>query len=147
MRTCESCDPPCSYKEENKSGVCPFRGDAATSQEEAHTFPIGDACCPMFELFDVFCNGIWYWDDPVLVPGNFHLGEDFFGDFSDIKVSGNFVIDGQVSTMSINVGGDLIVNGILDTDYENISVGGNLIIKGEIKYHGDIIVKGDIFLP
>lgn len=86
-------------------------------------------------------------DDPVLVPGNFHLGEDFFGDFSKIEVSGDFVIDGEVSTLSVTVGGDLIVNGILDTDYENISVGGDLIIKGEIKYHGDIIVKGDIFLP
>lgn len=147
MKYCKDCESPCSYKEENTTGICPFKGDPVRDDQD-HIYPTKDACCPMFKNYSIFSGTVWCCDDPITIPGNLYFGEDFFGDISTVKVSGDFIIDGEVNTMSLEIGGNLIVNGILDTNYEDITVFGDLIVTGTIRTNKSqkIFVQGEIVI-
>ena len=102
---CINCDPPCSYKEENPSGVCPFNNKDSSGTEKNV-----EGCCPMFERGN-FIIRRYYFEDELYVFGKCVIGKDALVDCHHIIVHGDLIVERgtEIFCLSLEVFGNLII--------------------------------------
>ena len=124
---CTTCNPPCSYKEENPSSICPFQPDrlvfATTNAgleaiknlggKVPSTLYIGKECIgslPALEVDgDLYVEGDLETNYPIYVKGNLFV-TNFFKCNSKLHVEGDTYVFDHLETREFKKGGFIYIS-------------------------------------